>query len=73
MAQASGAVFAGFFISFFTSSNIGSGEEAITYIIRLYAFLGGLMGLSYFLMNKEPIEPNHVVDKKIVNCSGIAP
>jgi MFS family permease len=71
LSQASGAVFAGFFISFCVDNNYGTTEEATKNIVRMYALLGGLKFIGYCMMNRKEIEPHHIKEKKIITCTGI--
>lgn len=58
LAQASGSAFAGVFISY-SQNNCSSEFEAITNLVRLYALLGGVMFVLYFLMNRDTVEADH--------------
>ena len=70
LAQASGAAFAGFFTKMYIS-NGGTEPDAITNVVRIYALLGGLCFLFYFMMNADNIEAEQGVTKKVINCAGI--
>lgn len=70
LAQASGAAICGFFTKIYISK-CGMEADAITNVIRMYALLGGLCFICYFMMNVENIEAQHGDIKKAVNCAGI--
>jgi hypothetical protein len=53
LAQATGAAFAGFFITFSVDNFEYTKMEAITNVVRLYAFIGGFMFVGYCLMNRN--------------------
>lgn len=53
LSQASGAVFAGFWISYSVNNFQSTTEDATRNIVRMYALLGGLKFIGYFLMNRN--------------------
>lgn len=70
LSQAAGSAFCGFFIEYCVE-RCGSEADAITNIVRMYALLGGLGFICYFMMDGENLEPEEIADKKAVNCAGI--
>lgn len=70
LSQAFGSAFAGYYIKFVTSDG-GLESDAITWIVRMYAIIGGSMFILYYFMDGKVLEADHPEDKKIVNWSGI--
>ena len=50
LSQAAGAAFCGLFTSYY-ADNVGSEYEGIANIVRMYALLGGLGFICYFMMD----------------------
>lgn len=57
LSQAFGAAFAGVFMEWGKDSPEYTKEGAITKLVYIYALLGGLKFIGYFLMNRTEIEP----------------
>ena len=53
LSQAVGAAFAGVFMEWGSESSDYSKEESITTLVYIYALLGGLKFIGYFLMNRN--------------------
>ncbi len=60
LSQAIGAAFAGFFITISVDSFSASKEAAIHNIVRMYALIGALMFVGYFLMDRKEMEAHEV-------------
>jgi len=56
LAQAAGAVFAGYFITISIHDFGYAKMEAITNVVRFYALIGGFMFIGYCLMNRNEVE-----------------
>jgi len=53
LSQAVGAAFAGIFMEWGNESPNYSKEDSITTLVYIYALLGGLKFIGYFLMNRN--------------------
>lgn len=72
LSQATGAALAGFIVQYYTDS-YNSEFDGITTVVRLYAFMGGICFIGYYMMKPENIEVDHGEVKAAVNCAGLEP
>jgi len=71
LSQATGAALAGFIVQSYAA--YGAEFEGVTNVVRLYALMGGICFIFYFMMRPENIEPDHGEIRAAVNCTGLEP